>query len=127
MDPAAVRYSRFHEWVGLDGEVAVVGISDHAQQTLGDITFVELPQVGRRVRAGDMLAVVESVKSASEIVSPVAGTVAAVNGALAEAPERINADPFGQGWLCKLTGVAATDQEPLMSRVEYDAFLKRQA
>jgi|ERR1700688_1125441 len=101
--PADLKYARSHEWVRerSDGTVEV-GISDHAQHALGDLVFVEVPAVGRALNAGEACAVVESVKAASDVYSPVAGTVVAVNEALAKAPELINQDPYGAGWIMRL-------------------------
>ncbi|ROR34646.1 glycine cleavage system protein GcvH [Inmirania thermothiophila] len=101
--PAQLRYTRSHEWVRIedDGSV-VVGITDHAQEQLGDLVFVELPEVGRRVAAGEDCAVVESVKAASDVYAPVAGEVAEVNGELEGSPELVNQDPYGRGWLFRL-------------------------
>jgi len=100
------RYAETHEWVTLDGETATVGISDYAQAQLGDVVFLELPRVGQRLAAGDSFGVVESVKAASDLYSPVEGTVAAVNEELATTPELVNRDPFAGGWLIRLEGVA---------------------
>jgi glycine cleavage system H protein len=101
--PEELRYTSDHEWALLvDGRVRV-GITDFAQEALGDIVFVDLPSVGDEVTKGGPLGEVESTKSVSEIYAPVAGTVVAVNSALSEAPERLNADPYGEGWLCEIT------------------------
>src|ERR1700722_4222461 len=100
--PDDLRYSVEHEWVRVDGAVARVGITDYAQDALGDIVFVELPAVGSAVEVGGPLGEVESTKSVSEIYAPVAGTITAVNEALPGAPERINQDPYGEGWICEL-------------------------
>ncbi len=100
--PGELRYSTDHEWVRLAGDTVRVGITDYAQDALGDIVFVELPTVGGSVEAGAPLGEVESTKSVSEIYAPVAGTVVAVNAELADAPEKLNTDPYGEGWLCEL-------------------------
>lgn len=101
--PAHLRYTRSHEWVSdVDDGVVTVGISDYAQEQLGDVVFVELPETGRRFAAGDALAVVESVKTASDIYAPMAGVVEEVNEALVDTPERINDAPYGDGWLVRL-------------------------
>ena len=92
------RFAESHEWVRLDGDVAVVGISDHAQNALGDVVFVDLPEVGREVSAGEAVAVVESVKAASDIYAPISGTVAAVNEALVDSPALVNSGAMGEGW-----------------------------
>ncbi len=118
--PTELRYSKTHEWIRLEGDVAVVGITDYAQDALGDVVFVELPQVGRRVEAGAAVAVVESVKTASDIYAPLAGEVLEVNTALADRPELINQSPYGEGWIFKLRvdPAAATS---LLSAAEYQA------
>ena len=101
--PADLKYTKTHEWVREipDGQVEV-GITDHAQEALGDLVFVELPEVGRKLAVGDAYAVVESVKAASDVYSPLAGTVLESNGALASAPEQINRDPYGAGWIMRI-------------------------
>ena len=96
-------YTRTHEWVTLgDESIATVGITDYAQQQLGDVVFVELPRTGRQLEAGDAFGTIESVKSASDLISPVAGVVVEVNAAIADSPEAVNEDPFGEGWLVKI-------------------------
>ncbi|HXX91769.1 MAG TPA: glycine cleavage system protein GcvH [Acidimicrobiales bacterium] len=101
--PDELRYTRDHEWARATDDAVRVGITDYAQDALGDIVFVSLPEPGTHVQAGDVLGEIESTKSVSEIYAPVAGVVAAVNGALADAPERLNADPYGDGWICDIT------------------------
>jgi len=117
--PADLKYARSHEWLRQlpDGTVEV-GISDHAQESLGDLVFVEVPEVGRTLAAGEAFAVVESVKAASDVYSPVAGTVLAVNSKLATAPELINKAPYGDGWLMKLKPAAGAPPA-LLSAAEY--------
>lgn len=100
--PSNLRYASTHEWAALDDDVATVGISDFAQESLGDVVFVELPEVGQLVRAGEEAAVVESVKAAADVYSPVTGTVLAVNEALGEAPELVNEAPYGDGWFFRV-------------------------
>lgn len=95
-------YTETHEWVQADGDVATIGITDFAQSQLGDVVFLELPSVGRTLEPGDSFGVVESVKAASDLYSPVAGTVVEVNEALSETPEKVNRDPYGEGWLIKV-------------------------
>jgi len=107
--PEDLRYTKSHEWVRRDGDLLVVGITHFAQQQLGDLTFVELPTVGDTFEAESDLAVVESVKAASDIYAPVNGTVAAVNEELEDEPELINQDPYGKGWMFKLTAEAGTE------------------
>src|SRR5438270_6204437 len=97
-----VRFTKDHEWVRVDGDLAVVGITDYAQSQLGDVVYVELPEIGRRVEKGKEAAVVESVKAASEVYAPVSGEVAEVNDELAADPAKVNADPMGEGWFLKL-------------------------
>ncbi len=126
MNPADLRYTKDHEWIAMEGSLAVVGISNHAQQALGDITFVDLPKAGKTLKSHDVLGVVESVKAASDIFAPIAGTVAAVNEALNASPELINQDPCGRGWICKLSGVSTVDLGRLMTLVQYEAHCARE-
>ena len=109
--PDDLRYSTEHEWARPDGPKVRVGITDYAQDALGDVVFVDLPAVGKKIDAGSLLGEVESTKSVSELYSPVTGTVVAVNTALADAPERLNEDPYGEGWICEieLSGGASLD------------------
>lgn len=100
--PDDLRYSTDHEWARPEGDRVRIGITDYAQDALGDVVFVDLPAVGKVVGAGDVVGEVESTKSVSEIYAPVAGTVVAVNAALGDAPQRLNEDPYGEGWLCDL-------------------------
>lgn len=100
------RYSETHEWVMVEGDVATVGITDFAQAQLGDVVFLELPRLGLRLEAGQSFGAIESVKAASDLYAPAAGTVAEVNEKLSETPELVNQDPFGAGWLIKLQGVS---------------------
>jgi glycine cleavage system H protein len=124
MEPEGLRFTKDHEWIRVekDGE-AVVGITDFAQHELGDITFIDLPKPGKTVQAREQLAVVESVKAASDIYSPVAGTVSAVNTALADAPETVNKDPYGEGWFCRLTGCDLSGLEDMMTAERYTRFV----
>ena len=110
-DLAAYRFTSSHEWVRRDGGAATVGITDHAQNQLGDVIFLELPEVGRTLSAGERFGVIESVKAASDLYSPVGGRVAEVNDALVDAPEKVNADPYGDGWLLRLEDVDETGSE----------------
>lgn len=123
--PADLRYTKTHEWVRVlpDG-LLEIGITDHAQHALGDLVFVEVPEVGRTVRARDPLAVVESVKAASDVYSPLAGTVAAVNGALASEPERINREPYGGGWIARLRPDDAGAVSSLLTASDYGKLLE---
>ncbi len=118
------KYTRDHEWIRLEGDIATVGITDYAQQQLGDVVFVELPAKGKKVAKGDEAAVVESVKAASEVYAPVAGEVVDVNGSLEGAPSTVNEDPAGKGWFVKLKVADKAELDGLMSEAEYDAYLK---
>lgn len=103
--PADLRYTKSHEWVRVESDgTMTIGISDHAQAELGDLVFVEVPDVDRELKAGEACAVVESVKAASDVYAPLAGTVVAVNEKLADAPELLNEDPYGEGWLFRISG-----------------------
>jgi glycine cleavage system H protein len=117
--PEDLRYSSEHEWVRQEGTTVRIGITDYAQDALGDIVFVDLPTVGSEVEAGGQLGEVESTKSVSEIYSPLAGTVTAVNESLTAGPESINQDPYGEGWLCELELAAGADPGSLLDAVAY--------
>ena len=119
-----VRYTDQHEWVRLDGDTATVGITKHAAEQLGDVVFVEVPDAGRKVGAGSEAAVVESVKAASDVYAPVGGEVTEGNAALADEPAKVNADPEGDGWFFKLKGVNKTEFDKLMTKAQYDEFVK---
>ena len=119
-----VKYSKSHEWVRMDGDVAVIGISDFAQDALGDLVFVNLPQVGDDVTAGEAFGDVESVKAVSDLMSPVTGTVCEINEALLDAPEELNNDPFG-AWIIKVDNV--TDTEELLDAAAYEAHCATEA
>src|SRR5580692_10847291 len=122
--PADLKYTKSHEWVRQAQNGAVeVGITDHAQSALGDLVFVEVPEVGRALRAGDACAVVESVKAASDVYSPVSGKVIAGNAALATQPELLNQDPYGAGWLFRVQTDAPVDGASLMSAEDYANYL----
>lgn len=123
MYPTDRRYSKDHEWILVEGEEAVMGITDFAQQELGDIVYVELPQVGQEVKAGDVLGTIESVKAVSEIFAPVAGTVLEGNHALDDTPEAVNQDPHGGGWYCKLRLANAAELEGLLDADGYQNLL----
>lgn len=122
--PGDLRYTRSHEWVRTlpDGSVEV-GITDHAQGALGDLVFVEVPESGRQVSGGDAFAVVESVKAASDVYSPIGGEVVAGNDALAAQPELVNQDPYGQGWIARLRPASAADVEALLDASQYTEHL----
>jgi glycine cleavage system H protein len=119
-----VRYTDQHEWVRVDGGEATIGITKYAAEQLGDVVFVELPEAGRKVGKGGEAAVVESVKAASEVYAPVGGEVTASNAALTDDPAKVNADPEGEAWFFKLKDVDAGEFGKLMSREQYDEFVK---
>ena len=121
--PEDLQYAATHEWLRLDGESGTVGITDHAQAELTDVVYVELPKVGAQANAGEQICVVESVKAASDIYSPISGTVTAVNDALAANPALLNTDPFGEGWIFKIKIEAGEDIEHLKSPAQYRAQL----
>ncbi len=117
--PNEIRYVETHEWVRLDDGQAVVGISDHAQGALGDVVYVELPDIGATVGKGDEIAVVESVKAASDIYAPLAGSVVAVNQALEDSPELVNESPYGEGWFFTIAVDNVADADALLTAQEY--------
>jgi glycine cleavage system H protein len=116
-------YTRDHEWIRVDGNVATIGISAYAQAQLGDVVYVELPEIGKAIEKGKEAAVVESVKAASEVYAPISGTVFEVNSALSETPALVNEDPEGQGWFVKLHVPQGTPTDHLLSEADYKAFL----
>jgi glycine cleavage system H protein len=118
------RYSKDHEYVALEGDIATLGISDYAQSQLGDIVFIELPDVGKKVAKGKEIAVIESVKAASEVYSPVGGEVVEVNSQLGETPALVNDDPLGRGWLVKVRISDPGECASLMDDAAYSSFLK---
>lgn len=120
--PADLKYTKEHEWVRIEGDIATFGVSDHAQEALGDIVFVELPEIGRSVEAAEAYAVVESVKAVSDIYAPVAGEIIAVNEVLEGEPEKVNTEPYGAGWIAKVKMTGSCDE--LMSDHEYTTFLE---
>ena len=124
--PANFRYSDQHEWVSLDGNVATVGITDHAQHQLGDIVFMELPKVGATVEAGKPCGTVESVKAVSEIFSPVTGAVTEVNSALIESPEWINQDPHAKAWMMRVTLTAPAPLDKLFTAEQYEQYIREE-
>ncbi len=124
MTPDDRKYAKTHEWVRIDGDVAVVGITDHAQEALGDITFVEHPTVGDSIAQGGECGVIESVKAASDIYAPIGGDVAEINSELENAPELINKDPYGNGWILKLKDFDATQLDGLLAAADYEGGLE---
>jgi len=121
--PENFRYTKEHEWVRVQGDIGTVGITNHAQEELGDIVYVDLPKVGARVDQGGTLGSVESVKAVSDFYAPVSGEVTEINSALADAPEKLNADPHGEAWLVKLRLSAPAEFEKLMPSAEYEAYV----
>ncbi|MBD3307035.1 glycine cleavage system protein GcvH [candidate division KSB3 bacterium] len=117
------RYAESHEWARWDGEEIVCGISDHAQDTLSDVVYVELPEVGDVFDADEPFGVVESVKAASDLYTPMGGEVTAVNEGLEDTPELVNSDPYGEGWMIRLTPSDPDEFEDLMDAEEYEAFV----
>jgi glycine cleavage system H protein len=122
VDPA-VRYSKTHEWVRVEGGEAVIGISDYAQDKLSDIVYVDLPAVGKELKAAAACMVIESVKAAEEVFAPVSGTVIARNETLVKTPEVVNSDPFGQGWLVRVKLSAPREVEELLDSAAYTSYL----
>ncbi|HYL73156.1 MAG TPA: glycine cleavage system protein GcvH [Bryobacteraceae bacterium] len=123
MYPANFRYTKEHEWVRVEGDTGVVGITHHAQEELGDIVYVDLPKVGAQVEQGKALGSVESVKAVSDIYAPVSGEVVAVNDALTTAPEKLNADPHGDAWLAKIKLSAPEEIKNLLSAEDYQSYV----
>jgi glycine cleavage system H protein len=121
--PEDLRYSKEHEWVRVDGDTAVIGITDYAQDALGDVVYVDPPDVGTDLSAGDSFGEVESTKSVSELYAPISGTVASVNSDLADEPEKLNADPYGEGWICTVTMTEAGELDHLLDAEAYQAFI----
>lgn len=121
--PAELKYATTHEWVRIEGDLIVTGISDHAQDALGDLVYVESPEVGRQVTAGEAVGVVESVKTASDIHAPISGTVVEINSALEDDPDFVNDEPYGKGWIYKIKADNLADVEKLLSNTDYEAGL----
>jgi glycine cleavage system H protein len=121
--PPAYRYTKEHEWIDVKGNLGTIGVTDYAQGKLGDIVFVELPRVGTTLEAAKSLGTIESVKTASEIYAPVSGEVVEVNGELKDAPEKVNSDPHGAGWLVKVRLKNPREMDALMDGVAYEAFV----
>jgi glycine cleavage system H protein len=119
MDPAALKYAKSHEWVAVEGDVATIGITDFAVEQLTDLVYIELPEVGKEFAAGESFGVVESVKAVSDLYAPVSGEVVEINEALRDAPELLNSDPFGEGWIAK---VDIADRSELDALLDADAY-----
>jgi len=124
--PPGLKYSKEHEWVAAEETVATVGITDHAQEQLGEIVYIELPSIGEKISKDDPFGVVESVKAVSDIYAPVSGTVLEVNEDLAESPEVVNEDPYGDGWLIKVRVSDPGDLDDLMDNDEYSQMIARE-
>lgn len=118
--PSNLRYTKDHEWIRLDGNVATIGITDYAQRELGDIVYVEVETIGRSLKAGEVFGTVEAVKTVSDLFLPVDGTVTELNAALANSPESVNSDPYGEGWMVKMTVNNPADVEALMDAAAYE-------
>lgn len=127
MNPADLRYDKEHEWVRVEGDTATIGISDFAQDQLGEVVYVDLPSVGDELAAGETFGEIESVKSVSELFAPLSGTILEINADLGTSPESINSDPYGAGWMVKLTFSDASQLESLMSAAEYESFVANEA
>jgi glycine cleavage system H protein len=125
--PEDLRYTKEHEWIEVRGDVATVGITQYAQAELGDIVYVELPQPGAAVVAGEPFGTVESVKAVSELFAPASGTVAEVNAALAQAPDQANKDPYGGGWMIRITMADAKELDALMTAAQYRKYVEDEA
>ena len=121
---STIKYTEDHEWIRVEGDIATVGITDYAQEQLGDVVFVELPDAGKAVEKGGEAAVVESVKAASEIYAPVAGEITEANQAIADDPALVNSDPAGEGWFFKLKVANAAELDGLMDQAAYDSHVE---
>lgn len=121
--PDTYKYTKEHEWVHAEGSVGTIGITDHAQEELGDIVFVDLPKLGAKLKKGDTLGSVESVKAVSDIYAPISGEVTAVNDLLAKSPEKLNSDPHGEAWLAKLTLTSPEEINALLSAEDYQKYV----
>lgn len=122
--PEDLKYTREHEWVSIDGNVATIGITDHAQHELGDVVFVELPGVGDKVEKSEAFGVVESTKAVSDVYAPLSGEVAEINDDLPDNPELLNEDPYGDGWMVKITLSETPELDELMTAAEYRSYLE---
>src|SRR5207244_9518989 len=127
MTPEDNKYAKSHEYVHVEGEVGTIGITDYAQKELGDVVFVELPQVGTQLEAGDELGSIESVKAVSELFAPASGEVVEVNEALAEKPELVNTDPYGDGWMVRIKLSTPEEVDELMDAEEYEEYVEKEA
>ncbi len=126
-NPEDNRYAKSHEYVHVEGNTGTIGITDYAQKELGDVVFVELPQIGTELEAGDELGSIESVKAVSELFVPVSGEVIEINEALADNPALVNTDPWGDGWMVRIKLADVTEVDELMTAEEYDEYLEKEA
>lgn len=124
MIPKTIKYTKEHEWIKIKGNIGILGITDYAQKELGDITYIEFPDIGKVVNKNDELNVIESVKVANDIFAPVSGKVIEINDALESSPEKINQDPYEDGWICKIEMNNKQELDELMSSDAYEEFLK---
>src|SRR5436190_19921643 len=122
--PEDLHYSKDHEWVRVDGSIAIVGITDYAQDSLGDVVYVELPKAGEQFAANESFGSVESVKAVSEVFSPVSGEIADINDSLTDEPEKVNTDPYGDGWMIRVKMSAPLEVDSLLTAAEYEDFTK---
>jgi len=122
--PAEIKYTKEHEWISLDDEVAIIGITDHAQSQLGDIVFVELPDVDSEINQNETFGVIEAVKTVADLFAPVKGLIIEINSSLEDSPDLINSDPYGTGWIIKVKVSDSSQYDGLMSSNEYKEFIK---
>ena len=127
MNPINLKYTKKHEWLKVEGNKAIIGITDYAQHALGDVVFVELPKIGDSLELGKSFGVVESVKAVSDIYAPVAGTITAVNEAILDAPETVNLDAFGEAWMVEVELTDLSQLDDLLNAAQYEAFLQEEA
>ncbi len=127
MNPINLKYTKKHEWLKVEGNKAIIGITDYAQHALGDVVFVELPKIGDSLELGKSFGVVESVKAVSDIYAPVAGTITAVNEAILDAPETVNLDAFGEAWMVEVELADLSQLDDLLNAAQYEAFLQEEA
>ena len=125
--PEDLHYSKDHEWVRVDGDQAIIGITDYAQNSLGDVVYVELPKPGEEFGAHEPFGSVESVKAVSEVFTPIAGAIVAINEALADEPEIVNSDPYGQGWMIRIQMANPSEVDSLLTAAEYEDFTKAES
>ena len=125
--PENLHYSKDHEWVRVDGDIAIIGITDYAQNSLGDVVYVELPKPGEDFSANEPFGSVESVKAVSEMFTPVSGSVVEINETLSDEPEKVNSDPYGDGWMIRLRMAAPGEVDSLLTAAEYEDFTKAES